>query len=56
MFGNLPVGANKKGGHAVVGYGETYSGYLITHYGWSGYTDIVLNGGIIGSNARFRLT
>ncbi|MDR2381978.1 MAG: hypothetical protein LBE08_12590 [Bifidobacteriaceae bacterium] len=56
VFGSLPVGNNKKGTHAVVGYGTTKSGYLITHYGWSGYTDIVLNGGIIGSNARFRLT
>lgn len=55
VFGNLPTGNKKKGAHAVVAYGETKGGYLITHYGWSGYTDIVLNGGVIGSNARFRL-
>lgn len=56
LFGNLPTGDKKKGAHAVVAYGETNSGYPITHYGWSGYTNIILSGASIGSNARFRLT
>lgn len=55
VFGNIPVGDNKKGGHAVVAYGETTGGYLITHYGWSGYNNIVLNSGLAGSNTKFRL-
>ena len=56
LFGSYPVGKKKKGGHAVVAYGETKSGHYITHYGWSGYTNIVLSEGTHGSNARFRLT
>lgn len=55
VFGNLPTGSKKKGAHAVVAYGRTNSGYPITHYGWEGYTDVILNSGSIGSNARFRL-
>ena len=41
VFGNLPVGNKKKAGHAVVAYGETTGGQLITHYGWKGYTNVV---------------
>jgi hypothetical protein len=56
VFGSLPINTNGSwGAHAVVGYGETRGGWLITHYGWKGYTDIVLNGGLIGSNAKFQL-
>jgi hypothetical protein len=55
VFGNLPTGNKGKGAHAVVAYGETNSGYPITHYGWAGYTNVILNGATVGSNARFRL-
>lgn len=56
LFGSFPVRRDgKKGGHAVVAYGETHNGYYITHYGWANYTNIVLNGGLVGSNAKFRL-
>lgn len=56
IFGNLPTGPKKKGPHAVVAYGQTKGGFAITHYGWKGYTNVILNGGLIGSNSRFRLT
>ncbi len=56
LFGSIPINKDKKkGGHAVVAYGETTGGQLITHYGWSGYTNIVLNAGLVGSNTKFRL-
>lgn len=55
VFGVFPVSSKRKGGHAVVAYGETKGGALITHYGWTGYDDIVLNSGLVGSNTRFRL-
>ncbi|WP_141677889.1 hypothetical protein [Microbacterium oleivorans] len=56
VFGDLPLGKKKKkGAHAVVAYGETNSGYPIAHYGWDGYTNIILNGATVGSTARFRL-
>lgn len=55
VFGTFPTGPKKKGAHAVVAYGETKGGYPITHYGWAGYTDVILNAGAVGSNARFRL-
>lgn len=54
-FGSIPTGPNKKGSHAVVAYGQTKDGSLITHYGWSGYTAIVLSSGVLGSNTKFRL-
>lgn len=57
VFGNIPIDTTGNlGAHAVVAYGETNGGYLITHYGWSGYTDIVLNAGLAGSNTKFKLT
>jgi hypothetical protein len=57
LFGSIPVNeSKKKGGHAVVAYGQTTGGDLITHYGWSGYTNIVLNAGLVGSNTKFRLS
>lgn len=56
LFGTFPTGNNKKGAHAVVAYGETTGGVYITHYGWQGRTNILLNSGIIGSNTKFRLT
>lgn len=57
VFGSIPIDTTGNlGAHAVVAYGETNGGYLITHYGWSGYTDIVLNAGLAGSNTKFRLT
>lgn len=31
-------------------------GQLITHYGWKGYTNIGLSGGLVASNTKFRLT
>ena len=55
VFGVFPISSKRKGGHAVVAYGETKGGALITHYGWAGYSDIILNGGLVGSNTRFRL-
>ncbi|MFD2840656.1 cysteine peptidase [Populibacterium corticicola] len=56
LFGNIPTDGKKKGAHAVVAYGQTKGGQLITHYGWSGFTNVVLNGGLVGSNTKFRLT
>lgn len=57
LFGSIPVKVTGKlGAHAVVAYGETNGGDLITHYGWEDHTAIILNAGIIGSNTKFRLT
>lgn len=55
MFGNIPKTTGGLAMHAVLAYGETNSGYLIAHYGYSGYTSIVVNGGLFGSNTKFRL-
>lgn len=33
----------------------TIISYFIVHYGWSGYEEVVLDGGLIGSNTEFKL-
>lgn len=40
-------GAHGSGNHAVVAYGYTNSKYRV-HYGWSGYSDVILNPNAIG--------
>lgn len=59
LFGILP---NVSGGlpvlHAVTAYGfhygnETADASTIVHYGWSGYSEVYLNSGLIGSVTLF---
>ena len=40
--------------HAVTAYG-TNGSYFICHYGWSGYSHVLLDGGLIGSCTLFQL-
>lgn len=40
--------------HAVTAYG-TNGNYFICHYGWSGYSHVLLDGGIVGSCTLFQL-
>ena len=64
LFGWLPsnpspasVSTNSTRGkvpHAVTAYG-TNGNYFICHYGWSGYSHVLLNGGLIGSCTLFQL-
>ena len=40
--------------HAVTAYG-TNGNYFICHYGWSGYSHVLLDGGLVGSCTLFQL-
>ena len=54
IFGALPtIGGSGYSAHAVVAYGYTTNYESIVHYGYPGYTHVVLNDGVIGSNTRF---
>lgn len=44
-----PDGSGKKGDHAVTAY-DYIDGHYIVHYGWSGYTRVSTDGGVIGEN------
>ena len=61
VFGYFPdspgqVPTRGKVFHAVTAYGTSTSGNitkLIVHYGWSGYSHVTLDGGLIGSSTQF---
>ncbi len=52
LFGDLPDPRSNKNivSHAVVDYGISRHGHNIVHYGWPGYTRVVLSSGFIGSS------
>lgn len=50
VFGSLKSPTdNSSINHAVTAYGYTSTGDIIVHYGWSGYSNVVLNKNILGS-------
>lgn len=54
LFGSLPnVSGTKKSNHAVVAFGLVKNGDAIVHYGYSGYSKVVLAGALVGSNTKF---
>ena len=61
VFGYFPdspgqVQSRGKVFHAVTAYGTSTSGLvtkLIVHYGWSGYSHVTLDGGLVGSSTQF---
>ena len=63
VFGYFPdspgqVQSRGKVFHAVTAYGTSTSGLvtkLIVHYGWSGYSHVTLDGGLVGSSTQFVL-
>ena len=63
VFGYFPdspgqVQSRGKVFHAVTAYGASTSGLvtkLIVHYGWSGYSHVTLDGGLVGSSTQFVL-
>lgn len=59
LFGLLPdVADGGKTAHAVTAYGiqdGTLVSRFIVHYGWNGYEEVVLDGGLIASNTEFKL-
>ena len=63
VFGYFPdspgqVHSRGKVFHAVTAYGTSTSGLvtkLIVHYGWSGYSHVTLDGGLVGSSTQFVL-
>ncbi len=56
VFGDMFLPNGFSGFHAIVAYGETLDSHLITNYGFPGYTNIMLKGEVIGSNAKFKLS
>lgn len=56
LFGSLQKTENSsdRDDHAVLAYGYTSDGNVIVHYGWSGYSEVVIQGGTFGSS--FELT
>lgn len=49
MFGNLNDFNGGRCNHAVIVYGYYNDGRLLTHYGWAGYSQVILSNYIIGS-------
>jgi hypothetical protein len=57
LFGDLPdaYADGKSIRHAVVAYGKSKDGHNIVHYTYSGKQAVVLNSGIVATNAHFEL-
>lgn len=56
LYGSLPKpGASQNVMHAVVCYGFTSKGDNIVHYGWKGYSRVVLRSGFVGSTTQYQL-
>ncbi len=59
-FPDTPTQVQSRGSvfHAVTAYGTSTTGIiskLIVHYGWSGYSHVTLDGGLVGSSTQFVL-